>query len=286
MPGPIPQAKIDHILELYKSGVALHDIGKSVGVDFKTADKYIRKSGIPKRTKAEASALVSARTMGRPATRFGAQIPEEVCDLYREGATLRDLERRLRIDRKRLSAFLRGRGVVVDGNRPTDGRLRAALVGSAAAKLAPRNDSARAVTLAHTGGVIGQGELELIDALRAHGFDPIHQLPVGSYNLDVAVNELRVAVEVQRGAWHGATSAKPKRVEYLFDRGWRVIFLRISRHGARTDWAAIANQLVAYLDVLRGNPSASGQYGVLARDGNPSSRIPDYFHNWTRIPGL
>lgn len=286
MPGPIAQTDIDHILELYRTGVSLHGIGKRVGVDFKTADKYVRESGIPKRTKAETAALISRSTMGRAPTRLPKPIPDEVCDLYRNGADLRSLEARFEIDRKRLSSHLKASGVSVTMGRTTPGRLQAAIRGSQAAKLAPRNDEGRARTNELRNHMVGEGERQLLDALRLHGLNPTHQLAVDSYNIDVAIDEFRVAVEVQRGSWHGSTSAKRERVEHLFNGGWRVVFVQVSRHGAISDWSAIGDKLITYLDCLRRDPSAPGQYGMLRRDGKPGSRLPDYFNDWTRIPGL
>lgn len=126
--------------------MSLQRIAERVGVNLKTADKYVRESSVPKRTKAQTAALISARTIGRPPTRFGKPVPDVVCDLYREGATLRDLEARFSIDRKRLSEYMQARGVPISKGRTTPARLQAARKGSEAAKRSPRNDEQSART--------------------------------------------------------------------------------------------------------------------------------------------
>jgi hypothetical protein len=134
--------------------------------------------------------------------------------------------------------------------------------------------------------LVGAMEADFFQELVANGVEVTQQLAVGSYNIDIALEKYRVAVEIHRGAWHGATSAKAERLEYLFDRGWQVVFIQVSRHGAPTAVGAIGNKLVSLTQVSGGDPAGNGQYGVLRRDGKPATRLPDYFNRWTRIPGF
>jgi len=58
------------------------------------------------------------------------------------------------------------------------------------------------------------------------------QHAVGPYNIDIAVTESRVAVEIFGGHWHatGRHAARyPKRLKYLLDRGWHVVIVWVKR---------------------------------------------------------
>ena len=52
MPAKIEQSRIDDIIKLYQSGMSVNNVAKRIGVNMKTADKYITERGV-KRSKDE-----------------------------------------------------------------------------------------------------------------------------------------------------------------------------------------------------------------------------------------
>ena len=109
-------------------------------------------------------------------------------------------------------------------------------------------------------------------AQRAVQFTP--QKAIGRYNIDIAVEELRIAVEVN-GDWHyfpDRAATDSKRREYLFDCGWRLIDVALTN---RTEAAwkymrpACADKIVALLNEVRQGEPLWGKYCVIGGDGEP-----------------
>lgn len=108
--------------------------------------------------------------------------------------------------------------------------------------------------------------------LSQRGIRFVPQKALGPYNLDIAVEELRIAVEVN-GSWHyfpDETSSEAKRRNYLFDRGWRLIEVNIANTD-KTAWKylrpACADKIVALLNQFREHKASVGQYCVIGGDG-------------------
>jgi intein/homing endonuclease len=68
-------------------------------------------------------------------------------------------------------------------------------------------------------------EREMFDSFVRAGFEPVHNLRVGRWFLDVALPELKVAVECDGGNWHNSKQARErdaKKDAYLRGHGWEV----------------------------------------------------------------
>ncbi len=160
-----------------------------------------------------------------------------------------------------------------------------------AARTGNRDPLSRKIARARTayenliGARIGAWEPELAAHLSSAGLDVRRQYPIGPYNVDLSLHPSRIAVEVFACKIAGQVSAKRKRLEYIFDQGWRVVLVWLPKRSA-PDLSAVAEKLVSLAKLKRGKPAASGQYGVI--DGQaeavPGRRfdLPD----WTRIAGL
>jgi hypothetical protein len=281
------------IIQYYLTGKSLADCSKRFGVSITTANKYVSNAGVS-RTKAQAAKIVGLAMTGKPRPELRKEIPECVVDMYKTGMTTKGIAKELHICAKRIAGYLRDKGMLMTTNEKIvafhsqDDRLKWCKKASAAAKESGgrKNPHSWAVTRSMGDFLIGEGEVELLTELRALGLDVSHQTPVGSYNIDITLYKLNIAIEVHRGSWHGRSDIRPERVEYLLNRGWKIIFVQTSRWGAFVDFPGIANKLVAYANVIRSDPSSPGQYGVLRRNGKPSSTLPDYFNRWSRIPGF
>lgn len=128
-------------------------------------------------------------------------------------------------------------------------------------------------------------EVELLDAMQASGLHPCYQMRVATCNVDFAFPEVRVAVELERRYIRDSKSIRPKRLKDIFDRGWRVLVVEDPRKQG-IDYAAVCKQVIAFLDLVRGQPAATGQYGVIGRDGKTVSRASSYLDGFTRIAGF
>lgn len=68
-------------------------------------------------------------------------------------------------------------------------------------------------------------EREMFDSFVGAGFEPVHNLRVGRWFVDIALPELKVAVECDGGNWHNSKEARErdaKKDAYLRGHGWEV----------------------------------------------------------------
>jgi very-short-patch-repair endonuclease len=112
-------------------------------------------------------------------------------------------------------------------------------------------------------GNVSPAELMLADLLRDHGVLVTHQKAIGPYNADLAT--LTVAVEVLGGQWH-FVKKHGKRLRYLLDAGWDVIFVWVD--GVHYPLGRGAAQYIsAHREFRRQNPAAARCYRVIRGDG-------------------
>ena len=133
---------------------------------------------------------------------------------------------------------------------------------------------------------IGRGEAPVASALREAGFAVAHQFPVGPYNLDIAIRECSVSVEIQIGNLRKANgSGGRERIEYILDAGWSVLVAYASAW-KRFDLVAVSQQVVAFANLASRDPSTRGQYGMIWGDGKPYSPKGFDFPRRPRVPGF
>ena len=115
------------------------------------------------------------------------------------------------------------------------------------------------------------------------------QYPIGPYNVDFAIAELRIAVEVQCGEFgrrdpKRCSSVKDERLEYIFNAGWRILIAAVPHH--RVSWPIVAEKCLSFANFIRSNPTVIGQYGMIGGYGEPMSRAAFNHNKWTRIPNF
>lgn len=128
---------------------------------------------------------------------------------------------------------------------------------------------------------IGKGETELLDLLVRSGVQPIPQLPVAGYNIDIAVAP--VAVEV----WWG--KAYPFRVPHfhrrtvdLADSGWSTLWVWL---GHEMPDALTADAVVSWLEeVRRYPPTIRAKYRVIRRNGDVVATGEAQFDQIAAVP--
>lgn len=293
----LSEEEIKSAAESYKLGKTIDEISKEYGIGASTLCRYFKLRGITTRTGNEQFLKKLSEGKWQRPIKQGKPIPDDLADQYLSGITLRELSARLHICRKDLASHLKERGIELDrramlikreGEAGLRERMKAMsnLARNTSGEILKRGKRKSANTRFSNNLFIGKHESDFASELSGLGFNVLQQFPVGTYNIDIAIEEFNVAIEIECGSWHGATSMKPKRIEYLISSGWRLIIIRAGRHGAAIDVKTISEKIASLLNVSSSDPSFIGQYGVLTRQAKPSARIPNYFDNWTRIPGF
>lgn len=144
----------------------------------------------------------------------------------------------------------------------------------------------RAVTCYERLAHIGPWEAPIIDAICAKDRRFIPQFPIGPYNVDVAIGELGVAVEVQ-ATYHPTGSTRPERIEYLLDAGWAVLIVyAIAVRTTGFNGPAIAEQCAAFAECVSRDPSIRCQYGMIGSKGQRVTPRGFQFPKRPRVDGF
>jgi very-short-patch-repair endonuclease len=99
---------------------------------------------------------------------------------------------------------------------------------------------------------ISKFEHMLLDALALHGITPVPQLAVDKYNIDLALPDRMLAIEVHGGNWHN-TSAKKIRIDtakakILRQHGWTIFVVKTRRQ----QWVDLA--VTRIMEWIMANP--------------------------------
>jgi transposase-like protein len=95
---------------------------------------------------------------------------------------------------------------------------------------------------------------------------PVTQKAIGVYNVDLAIEP--VAVEVFGGNWHGHGRHRGRfqqRRQDILDGGWSLLVVWVTRQHRLQ--RAVADEVRAFVDLARREPSLVGQYRVVWGDG-------------------
>jgi very-short-patch-repair endonuclease len=135
---------------------------------------------------------------------------------------------------------------------------------SAANRIRFTNPIKRAITTRKAHFSMGRGENEVCALLEARGYKPLQQAIIDRYNIDLLLPAVVVEVHWQTG--HPFYRAHDrKRLEYLTNSGWNVIYIWVTPPHPLTDTAA--DYIVAFQKQTRGNPSGIGEYRVIRGTG-------------------
>jgi very-short-patch-repair endonuclease len=110
----------------------------------------------------------------------------------------------------------------------------------------------------------------------------VPQKAFGPYNLDIAIEEFSIAVELFGGGWHNYGRHKArfeKRLKYLLDRGWSVLFIWVDKRKYPVT-PVTAEQIIAFVEHCRRNPAPLGQYRMIRADG----KVPPPSFNFNKSP--
>jgi very-short-patch-repair endonuclease len=226
---------VDDIARRYLAGETQKGIAKSLGVSAQVVNRRLHKAGVQLRT---------AREVNR-ATCNCIPVDETVAvSMYSSGYSELAIARHFGVTRNLIRGALLGRGVTIRGR--SDANLirmakmtaeeRKVLTDAAHAAVRGIPKSEEEVMKTALGRERRQThssryELQLAGMIEERGIPVRRQKAVGRYNVDIAIEESSVAVEVFGGHWHshGVHAARYRqRCDYLLDRGWLPIIVWVT----------------------------------------------------------
>lgn len=264
---------INDIIDDYLSGSGIKRLSLKYGHAYETIQKWIRLRGLL-RNQREAERAKQSRKLSLT-NQLRETRRQEIIDRYAKGESASKIAADLGTYHHRIIYLLEEFGVTPRNKaqaikRSWDAGDRPPPVVSGWNKGLKNSIESRekqAATFAKTLGHIGKYEKDFLKSLRDAGYSPIPQHAVGPYNIDIAIPELAIAVEVQVGNVRSqSTSIRLDRLEYLFDRQWNIIILFTNK---RVPFAVskVSENLIATVEVIRTNPSIRGHYRVIGRAG-------------------
>lgn len=107
-------------------------------------------------------------------------------------------------------------------------------------------------------------------------WDVIYQKAIGPYNIDIALTEFPIAVEIFGGSWHSSGTAAGRfrqRFDHIIDAGWIPVIVWVTRDYPFEIGAA--NYIVSLTQILRKGKSIRRGEHVIRGDGKPSGMGKD-----------
>jgi hypothetical protein len=114
-------------------------------------------------------------------------------------------------------------------------------------------------------------EILFNNMLKARGIKAFHQFQVGIYNCDLASKSVIVEIVTSNGTFKSPRFLKePKRIRYLLNRGYIVIYVFCDRAGMIGDGAA--DYVASYIKCLGGGKSIISEYRMIGSTGKLIAR--------------
>ncbi len=121
-------------------------------------------------------------------------------------------------------------------------------------------------------------ERKMISLLKRRGFACVPQKAIGPYNVDIALTELSIAVEIFGGHWHtgGRHAARfRKRTDEILDAGWAVIIVWVIPKKGCPLTGGSADEILALSKRMRRDKTLRSQEIVISGNG----KFPAAGHN-------
>lgn len=210
---------------------------------------------------------------------------DDLARLYKSGYSVNRLAQHFGTTRTPIVKRLNDMGIVQRGRSEsmylrmsqTSGKERARLASAAhdAVRGMRRTDEdlckrakGKEINLSHS----TRSEAIVLDLLHLCGLNCTPQKAVGKYNIDIAVNEPPIAVEIFGGSWHASgkhATRYVQRTKYLLDRGWHCVFIWVSRKTPLE--AGAAAYIVALAEKIRSGESLRCEEHMILGNGKPTS---------------
>lgn len=121
------------------------------------------------------------------------------------------------------------------------------------------------------------------EMLEEKGFVCRAQKAVGPYNVDIALTEHCIAVEIFGGGWHGAgfhARRFNKRIKYLLDSGWLPVIIWVEARSFPFGVGAI-DYIVSLVEKIRSDETMRSKEHMIRGDGNISTLGRRNFNKWS-----
>lgn len=287
MPRKSTKLDADDLIRRYTSGESLYQLATTFHVGKQTIKSILEENGVSIRNLAEA--------------RMNRRIPldsEDILRRYLAGETKKAIAESLGVNQATVQRRLADFGITTAKNRSEAMKIRLSrmtpeerkALAEAANKAARGSKRSfqelcnRAKGVQEKGSHISKTERILAGWLLEKGISVIHQQAVGPYNIDLGAYP--VAVEVFGGNWHatGKHAARlPERVNYLFNRGWNILIIWVNAiHHPLLP--CVTDDIIAFIEQSRSNPSFRRQYRVIWGDGQFYSAGSGDDNNLALIP--
>jgi hypothetical protein len=126
-----------------------------------------------------------------------------------------------------------------------------------------QNSIKQAITKENSKSKVGIHEEVFFEKFKSLSFNPILQKAFHVYNIDIAIGNIAVEIHVNSSDPHSFPIYK-KRVEYLTNAGWNVIYIKITQSGL--DRICIDN-VCELINFIRSNPSFVSKYWMIRGTG-------------------
>jgi len=277
-------------VERYRSGTPIQEILDEFGMSLSTLYVILRDNGIPLRDQTT-----------RPNRRRVFPV-DKMISRFLAGESVKALADSFGVERNTIALHLRERNIPIRGQSEAE-RLKwtkirksrrlierqcSAAWEAATGRQKPLSERIAAAKTHHLRLTrTGRYEDEVFRALCDAGFSVSRQHPLGRYNLDLAINEPRVAVEVSIGCSFKHSSVRRERLEHILNQGWSVFAICIPYHTRQqAKLAVITEKCIAFAEILRGDQTSGSQYGMIGRNGEPVSPGGLDLPRRSRVPGF
>lgn len=287
-----PPSNLNDLIRRYEAGETASQIADELGVRVYRVTGWFRQAGVNLRSTSD-----RIRAVWVHRKRGSDGLPDRViCRLYAAGVSGKVLANAYEVPRSAVNAVLRRNGITIRnrsegmlarwafGNESASDLLGAAWAASTGHPISPDHAAHRALGKSRSNAHVGRYETELAQALNARGVSVTQQFPVGPYNIDIALDVSRVAVEVYTS---GLPRAKPgrrsvlQRFQYLLNDGWTV--LHVQAIGS-FNCDRLTEYIVALAEAIRRNEPRWRGYGMVRGNGEPVASHGSQFDQLPHIP--
>ncbi len=247
------------LIQAYRDGATSQDVRKRFPISVTQFYRILKEAGIAvrgSRRDIDAGALLARYKAGESELALA-----RVFGVSRTAVRKRLIEGGVQPRNRSKANIQRMRDLTVQGRKDLTSAANQATRGS---KATTERQALHATTYQNTLGYNTVDEMTLMEWLEARGATCTAQLAIGPYNVDIAIHEPPIAVELRsRGEY---PPNHRERREYLFDQGWSICYVfAMKRDSPLTEGAA--DYITAWAQELSRQPPSRGQYRVIGGKG-------------------
>jgi len=278
----------DYLAQLYQSGMSSAELGKRFNIKPDTIINRFKKMGIPIRGKIEA-----ARNRRKKID------IAELTRLYYAGMSVKTLGKYFDCDSRMIRIMLSENGVTIRNrsgamyvrmaNTTLEDRIRLTTSAHTAVRGKRQTEEHRekiAATRERRKTFVSRSEEILKEMLSVRGISSTLQKAFGVYNVDIALDEFPVVVEINGGGWHAYgqhASRYAERTKYLLNCGMDVIIVWVDGKTSPLETGA-ADYIISTARKLSGEKTIRGKEHMIRGNGQSTSIGQRKFNNLPIIP--